>query len=260
MITVKLMGGMGNQMFQYAFGAACAARLNTQIELDPSMLGGERPFNLGQWSMYLSLANKPTNVFELGMGYNQKLVDSIKDGDVLQGYWQSEKYFAKLIPDALRQVFVPFAPLPDIPGMPPIGENSVAVHVRRGDYLKEPHKSFHGNLDSSYYGPAIDVIEQAVDYPQYFIFTDDPEWVREKWCTELSVNQEFVMPIISEAHTLHLMGLMQHAIIANSSFSWWGAWLGDEKTDRVVIAPEKWFANMGGDNYSDIVPERWLKI
>lgn len=262
-VTVKLMGGMGNQMFQAAMGMAQAARLGTSVQLDPSLLTNpERKFALGQWSMYLDLGVKPTTIHEQGMLYNQKLVDSIKDGDCLQGYWQSEKYFANLIPDAIHQVFTPFAPLSDrakrVQEHIEQNENMCFVHVRRGDYLKEPHKSFHGVLGMSYYSRAASEIFERTNgsVKRFVVFTDDPEWARTQFTNPFYT----VIEPNRESEDIYLMSLCKHAIIANSSFSWFGAWLGDNKKNRTVIAPQKWFTDEAKQDYSDIVPGRWIKI
>jgi hypothetical protein len=259
MITVKLMGGMGNQMFQYAMGLAVARRLDTRVQLDTSLLGVNRPLALHQWNIdALQLAPRhAATVHEQGMRYNQATVDSIKDGDVLQGYWQSEKYFYD--PDALRGEFTPLTwsirsrdLLKQI-----FQSNSVAVHVRRGDYLNEPHKSFHGILSDKYYADAMTRIwhERGLS-ARFFIFSDDIKWVKSNFSSEPFT---FVEPG-TESEDIYLMSICNHAIIANSSFSWWGAWLGDKQKNRTVIAPAKWFADGSGEDYSDIVPERWIKI
>src|SRR5271168_480591 len=138
MITTRLMGGMGNQMFQFAFGLETARRLGTELAMDASMLTQpNRSFGLGQWSVRLNMIKTAPTVLERGMPYNQPLVDSIKDGDVLQGYWQTEKYFPSIANTLRYDLFVPFKTF-DHPLLEDIrNTNSVAVHVRRGDYLKE---------------------------------------------------------------------------------------------------------------------------
>jgi hypothetical protein len=253
MITVKLMGGMGNQMWQFGFGLAQSRRLGVKLQLDTSQLGGKRPFSLLQWSLAAcTLTNHqvPT-VLEQGMGYNQTLVDNIRDGDVLQGYWQNEKYILP-VEDELRQIFTPFRQR----ATPIFLFNSVAVHVRRGDYLNEPQKSYHGVLGLDYYHRAINALYKQVQHHlNFFVFTDDEKWVR----SHLVGDNITVVKSGLEADDIHLMSLCKHAIIANSSFSWWGAWLGDKQGDHIVIAPEKWF-DEAPEDYSGIIPTRWRKL
>lgn len=262
MIITRLMGGMGNTMFQYAFGLACARRLGTAVALDPSMLTApNRGFALGQWSMQLNLAKpRVATVIENGMRYNRLLAYGVKDNDVLQGYWQSEKYFIDIADELRRGAFVPIKSFDHVLLDQIRQTNSVAVHVRRGDYLIEPHKSFHGNLNrENYYKPAMDRMRGFLQDPHFFIFTDDPEWVKENWYTDFSLGRWVVVEPGRESEDIYLMSKCKHAIIANSSFSWWGAWLGDYP-GRTVIAPQKWFSDEAGEDYSDIVPDRWIKI
>jgi len=261
MITTILQGGMGNQMFQYAMGLQQARILNVKLGLDATRLGGKRPFNLGQWS-YTDLiltTRKEPSVIENGMSFNANLYHSIKDGDVIQGYWQNEKYFAGGIENELRKIFTPFVPLSERAQKIKDqieGSESVAVHVRRGDYLLEPHKSFHGVLSNEYYSEAVSRVWDLVGlHAQFFIFSDDLAWAREYFSDKTT---KIIEPG-RESEDIYLMSLCKHAVIANSSFSWWGAWLGDKERNRIVIAPEKWF-DQGNEDYSDIVPKRWIKI
>lgn len=261
MITVKLMGGMGNQMFQYVMGLQQSLIHKTKLQLDVSPLGGTRPFQLGQWQIPFDVCPpQKTTIYETGMRYNQATVDCIKNGDVLQGYWQSEKYFSNFERMEVRKMFCP-AGLPTerakalYNGL--TGDEAVAVHVRRGDYLVEPHKSFHGVLDMRYYQRAISLIQVRTLNPQFFLFSDDPAWCKQQFKGLADV---VVVETGQEAEDIYLMAHCKHAIIANSSFSWWGAWLGEWQKDRTVIAPKKWFTDEAKQDYSDIVPERWLKI
>jgi hypothetical protein len=261
-ITTILQGGMANQMFQYAFGLAQARRLKTLLVLDATRLGGKRPFNLGQWSLpslILTTRQEPT-VIEHGMNYNPYLYDLVKDGEVLQGYWQNEKYLIT-VEEELREIFVPFAPLSErakqLQAQITGHAQSTFIHVRRGDYLKEPHKSFHGVLGYNYYGPAMQQLCRNIgnEEPKLFIFSDDIEWCKQR----LSAHWEYVEPG-REAEDIYLMSLCRNAIIANSSFSWWGAWLGDHQRNRTVVAPQKWFTDEANEDYSGVVPQRWVKI
>lgn len=259
MITVVLQGGAGNQLFQYGFGLAQARRLNTQVQFDATRLAANRPFSLGQWnidSFNLSSRLKPT-VQEQGMPYNQQLVDSIKDGDVIQGYWQSEAYLESVKEDLLsikpldRRRYLEDEILKE--------ENSVAIHVRCGDYLVEPHKSFHGNLGWEYYGAAIQHIKERISNPKFFLFTDDPRRVSELFYTDYTPNYMIVEPG-SEAADIYAMSMCDHVITANSSFSWFGAWLGDPRSNEIVIAPKNWFGPSSKEDASDVCPPRWVRL
>jgi glycosyl transferase family 11 len=251
MITMLLQGGHGNQLFQWAFGMAQAKRLGVKLQLNTSKLGGARPYSLNQWTaekIEVPYYVEPT-VREQGMPYNPTLANSIKNGDVIQGYFQSEKYFTGIEADlvALRPRVTNNALLENIFNT----FQPVAVHVRRGDYLREPHKSFHGNLGLDYYREAMRYVSNRVRRAKFFIFSDDPQWCRDRFdtCT--------IVEPTEEASDIHSISLCKHSIIANSSFSWWGAYLG--KKDRVVVAPKNWFQSMEEDA-RDVVPERWTKI
>lgn len=134
--------------------------------------------------------------------------------------------------------------------------NSVALHIRRGDYLKPQFVLGFGtccNMD--YYCRAIDYICNKVDNPHFFLFSDDPEWVREN----INVDNQTLVDFNQATDSwqdMYLMTQCIHNIIANSSFSWWGAWLG-EQMDKIVIAPKRWWATLEHD---DIVPETWVRI
>lgn len=263
MITVKLMGGMGNQMFQYATGKSLACYHHTDLLLDASLLHGRRSYTLNQWSGVrepVTYAGQKPNIFEAGFRYNidiQKAVDR-HVLPVLQGYWQTEIYFAHIAKE-LRQIFCPLKPF-DTASVRIVHhmeqENSIAVHVRRGDYLKEPHKSYHGVLSGEYYTNAIKGMWDRVGLDaEFYFFSDDMEWVKKEFQGE---KIHFVEPGL-EARDIYMMAQCKHAIIANSSFSWWGAWLGDNQANRVVVAPKKWF-DQSKEDYSDIVPDRWVKL
>jgi glycosyl transferase family 11 len=259
MITTVLMGGMGNQMFQYACGLAQARRLNTSVWFDVSLLGGKRKFVLNQWSLpkdIFTVTGVQPTIHENGMGHNRDINEKVKDGDCLYGYWQSKKYFEH-IQDDVRRIFIPVQPAPDGAFSVKLRmiSNTVAVHVRRDDYLIAPHKEFHGLLPMSYYESAMQHIRSRVTNPTFFIFSEDVEWTRQNFTSPDVV----IMPRGQEAEDIYNMSLCHHAITANSSFSWWGAFLGDARSeDRIVIAPSQWFQDQRTD-YSDIVPDRWLR-
>src|SRR5579859_4048685 len=217
MHTPALEGVTDNQIFKYDIGLLGSRILNVKLGLDATRLGGKRPFNLGQWS-YTDLiltTRKEPSVIENGMSFNANLYHSIKDGDVIQGYWQNEKYFAGGIENELRKIFTPFVPLSERTQKIKDqieGSESVAVHVRHGDYLLEPHKSFHGVLSNEYYSEAISRIWDLVGlHAQFFIFSDDPAWAREYF----SGKTIRIVEPGRESEDIYLMSLCKHAVIAD---------------------------------------------
>jgi len=183
-------------------------------------------------------------------------------GDVcLDGYWQSERYFkdvADIIRDALKVTLPMTGRNLDLSRR--IGDvDAVSLHVRRGDYLIDQQVlEWHGVCGLDYYRQAIDYIVDWVKRPEFFVFSDEPEWAK--------AHLEFDHPVTFIDHNppdkgyedLRLMTICRHHIVANSSFSWWGAWLASSN-DQIVLAPHKWFATDELDA-SDIYPANWIKI
>jgi hypothetical protein len=184
------------------------------------------------------------------------------DGTYLHGYFQSESYFADHDPQIRRELRVT---------TPPDAQNAewldriqndplaVSVHLRRGDYVavaKAGHT--HGTCDAAYYSRAIAYLCDRVITPRAYVFSDDPEWVRAH--LHLDVEMEVVSHNGPNAHfeDLRLMSACRHHIIANSTFSWWGAWL-DARRDKTVIAPQRWFATDRLVN-PDILPSDWVRL
>ena len=136
--------------------------------------------------------------------------------------------------------------------------NSIAIHVRRGDYVSvESVAQTHGVCSLNYYRRAIDFVTHKVENPQFFIFSDDPEWVSEHLSTGYPTSYVIHNGPEEAFQDLRLMSLCQHQIIANSSFSWWGAWL-NKNAEKIVIAPRRWFLDKR--NTSDMCPENWNRI
>lgn len=180
----------------------------------------------------------------------------------LYGYWQSEKYFSRYS-DQIRKDFA-FPALPDgepkalaarIKGCP----NAVSVHIRRGDYISNPSAlAFHGSPGAEYYRAALSRIRAEAGEATVFVFSDAPQWVRENFdsCGYAPEVVDLNLPQ-SPQHDMHLMALCRHHVIANSSFSWWGAWLG--AAGGLTIAPRRWFA-AANVNTADIYPPAWIRL
>jgi hypothetical protein len=243
MITVQLCGGLGNQMFQYAAAKALSVHLDDDIALDVALClkNPDRPFTLKQfpispdllklrWDTIKFLQMSGKTFREHSFEYDRRIWDC-KRGTYLQGYFQSEKYFNRIEP-LIRKDFTGKFPEPGN------GENSVAVHIRRGDYVGNPT---YPMLSREYYRKAMDIIESRVDNPVYHTFSDDHRW--STGC--------------SEFEDLMAMSRCKHHIIANSSFSWWGAWLANNPK-KIVIAPKTWFTD--GRSTKDLIPDEWVRV
>lgn len=292
MIIVKLMGGLGNQMFQYAAARSLSLRHGTELKLDLTFLAGDqagntpRTFELGHFN--ISAANASPQEIALLNGkestarktflsrfypkgcrygwYREKQFNVnpefflLPDNVHLEGYWQSERYFESMSETIRKDFTLKYSPAglnlelaEEIRSV-----NSVSMHVRRGDYVSdEKTRMMHDVCDLEYYCRAEEKITQSVDEPQFYVFSDDPEWVAAN--LKLHHPARFVRHNQGMAHEdLRLMSLCRHHVIANSSFSWWGAWLAGQ-SDRLVIAPQRWF-NDSSMQVCDLVPARWYKI
>ncbi|WMW24308.1 alpha-1,2-fucosyltransferase [Methanolobus sediminis] len=290
MIIVKLMGGLGNQMFQYAAGRRLALEHNTILKLDLSFLLDRtprenftyRPYELDVFNIQGEIAS-PSEINKFAPANNnifnyikQKLkiskiitephfhfdkgILSSPDNSYLDGYWQSEKYF-KEIRDIIHTDFT-FKVKPTNINQKLANEigfcESVSIHIRRGDYVSNPEtKKLHGYCSLEYYEKAIKKICCYVENPHFFIFSDDPDWAEDNLIYDCPI--KFVTHNDSEKgyEDLRLMSLCKHNIIANSSFSWWGAWL-NKNPEKIVLSPEKWF-NDSSINTDDLVPDNWIR-
>jgi len=293
MIRIILRGRTGNILFQYALGRMLAAKHGVPLVLDASWYNSEGWREVSCFLKLplqakvvrrLPLAARAMRRY-VGKHYweyrgvpvlrecadNQSFDPLILDAPsdcVIYGYFQSPRYFASIaselrdeVTDLLEQTYGPGAsqdsqPTATRPSSPTslIQElskpNSVAVHVRRGDYLKLP--AFRV-CDASYYLRAINDMRSVVETPRFHVFSDDPQWCRETFIDQDMEVIENSAANLNPLHDLHLMSLASHHVIANSSYSWWAAWLGD-KPDQRVIMPERWFAQ---DIIAPIEEKRW---
>lgn len=289
MKIVKIYGGLGNQMFQYAFALSLAAASGDEVLMDSSALRGDslhNGFELGKVfgvglpeaeardvdrlsdrpAGILSRARrkyltKSSHVIDRKFGYQPELLSRLGDA-YFEGYWQSEKYFAARARE-IRQAYSFSRPLAQrnidlLKGLPrPVA----SVHVRRGDYLK------YGNLNictSSYYHRAIESMIAGSGVASLLFLSEDPEYCRTAIGTG-GARAAFADWNRGEDswQDMALMSLCDHHIIANSSFSWWGAWL-DAKAGARVIAPAIWNGREIRDEdhyysftFRDVVPETW---
>jgi len=240
MITIKLMGGLGNQMFQYAFGFALAKRKKTKLMLDISFFNEinaatPRIFELDQLCVSQNnLCKKPFYVKIPKIGY--KVAQFL---NYFEGYFQSEKYFIDC-KDEIRKEFQFKEKLQVSEG------NTVAVHIRRGDYVK--FADIHLVCNPFYYENAISYIQGKVENPIFYVFSEDIEWCKQN--VSFPSDSVFMSynPNLPSSYDMQLMSLCKHNIISNSSYSWWAAWL-NMNSNKIIVAPDKWLAE--GRVYTD---------
>jgi len=178
----------------------------------------------------------------------------------VHGFWQTEKYFEEIREKLLSELTV--ASCPDASNAQLLDEitavNSVCVHVRRGNFLLKHYKDYHGVCSIDYYRQAVSKICTQVKAPRFYIFSDDHEWVKDKMNFLSPATQVTLNGPENDYDDLRLMSRCKHHVIANSSFSWWGAWLSTHET-KLVIAPSKIF-RLSKLNTDDFAPESWIKI
>lgn len=280
MIYSRLHGRLGNQMFQYAAGRALALRLGVEVALDfrsiaslgrhaitqafdlplatPDSLPPHKDDAPLRYAAWRAFGRNPRFVRERGLGYNPRF-ETLGDATYLHGYWQSERYFAP-VADRIRADFTfgAFASPACADMAARIGgtPGAISLHVRRGDYTTLPG---HALCSQSYYEKALArVLEGMSEDPVVFVFSDEPDWAR----TNLPLPFDKVVVDINADATdyedMRLMSLCRHNICANSSFSWWAAWLNANPGKRVVT-PSRWYAAPKTVN-RDIWPDGWLRV
>lgn len=290
MVTIRVKGGLGNQLFQYAAAYSLAKRLNQKLELDNSFFPQQtlRGFKLGQMnascadiadarpsivelykSKYLNKVLRKANIRVLPYGGGKKYLLETRSNIVpefftirqaniyMDGYYQSEKYFSAYKMDLIEQF------TPNYPGEKEYEDalteivscESVAVHVRRGDFLsaQNDHNPNHYLLGEQYYHNALRHVSKNLNNPVFFWFSDDIDWVKQNFGEK--DNFQFI-----SLHTKHadidemmLMKNCKHIIAANSTFSWWASWLNESK-ETMHICPAKRYGNL------HMIPDNWIKI
>lgn len=279
MVIIRLMGGLGNQLFQYALGF-CLKQDGIAVKMDETTAQSfehKRKVQLHEMGVSYDTADvaeieeyldnskdlfkrvkrkffgsKSKLKAEKSMWFDASFLES--DDKYFSGYFQTEKYFEKYadeLKDNLSIQSVKLSGESDGYKDMILNTNSVAVHIRRGDYLSQEFKDVYGGICTDiYYKSAIGYMNGQLENPVYYIFSNDPDWCKQ----EYQGDEYVIVDCNDEEHgymDLVLMGMCKHNIIANSSFSWWGAWLNDNK-DKIVIAPSKWINNQE-------TPDIWSK-
>ena len=288
MIITKLKGGLGNQMFQYATGLALSISKNEELKMDatgyddPRYVNANTPrkYRLFPFNISGSLATKeevkkykyPYGIVSKGLRFfSHKILRRYyidydlsffkKNHQYIEGYFQSEKNFFE-VKDKVRQEFTlkkEFESEIFLAEKNKIDKNkSVSVHIRRGDYVSDKSaNSYFGTCSLEYYQKAIEMIKSKIDAPIFYFFSDDIAWVKQEFGEK--ENFYFISnPKLEDYEELTLMSFCVNNIIANSSFSWWGAWL-NTNPNKIVIAPKKW-VNAEPDPQPNIVPESWIRM
>jgi len=299
MIIVKLKGGLGNQMFQYAFGRNLAIYKNTEMKLDA--ISGfqndayERKYSLSCFNIFENFASREEIAkfkkngirkyiykvsSKLAPYYKRPIVEEqekfkfrydknmllIPDNAYLDGYWQNESYFNN-IKDVIKREFTFKFPMDhhsQAIAEKIINSNSVSIHFRRlhgvstdkGTIIHES-VNFHGACPLDYYQATIKNLLKQVNEPLFFIFSDDYNWAQENFKIDYPTTFIDHNGISGDYEDLRLMSLCKHHIIANSSFSWWGAWLC-ENPEKKVFAPKYWDTTK--TYIKDITPASWGRI
>lgn len=268
---IKFTGGLGNQMFQYAFYRSMQEHgINVKANIMDFRIC-TREFELLEIFPEVQVEFDRDNKFDSyknALSYHELYCenrDGIYDCSVFNrmdtsfiGYWQTEKYFYE-IADKIRKEFtfnINDSYLIKIAKEISEMSDSVSLHVRRGDYLQDPGK-YGGICTTDYYMKAIEYIKSKVNSPCFFIFSDDLKWVRDNLFVENAVYMDKSMfKTYRNWYDMYLMTCCKHNVIANSSFSWWGAWLNSNEK-KIVVAPKKW---LNGEETFDIWPSGWIKI
>lgn len=271
MIISSLTGGLGNQMFQYAFGRYLSIKNNTELKLHftNALFNTQYTYGLDVFNIKAEIATdkdlKKINVFKnrainrllylfderFGLRYNKHIVTQkyphvfdpihlvVRDNSYIQGFWQDDRYF-KGVDYILRKEFTPKNKL-DIKNQEILEHiketQSISIHVRRGDYItNKTNAKVYCSLGLEYYTTSIKKIKKIISNPIFFVFSDDIPWCKES-LTHLVDDIHYIDNNRREAYKdLLLMSACKHNIIANSTFSWWGGWL-NRNSNKIVISP-----------------------
>ena len=287
MIAFQAQGGLGNQLFQYAAARRLALLHGTELVVDPYWFDHcrpdetPRPIELEKFAVDMRIATAaeqerwrpyrsrfgrfvqpflPLKLFrESGFGVNHSVLKAPQNS-YLFGFWQSSVYFQD-IRSTLLNDFVPLNDPSDSDRevLSLISRsNAVSVHVRRGDYVTlQSASAYHGICSLDYYRAALQYVVDRVADPVFFVFSDDPDWTSENLRFDHTTHYIRHNSADTAFQDLRLMSKCNHHIIANSSFSWWGAWLSDDN-QGLVIAPDQWFA--GGRPTPDLLPADWVRL
>jgi hypothetical protein len=283
-IVVQLKGGLGNQLFQYAAARRLSLTLGVPLELDVGFYKRhkQRSYELDQFCIEAGIATAweaarwrgprfltritqsigllPRLVMEKSFEFDPAVLQ-LSDGQYLEGYWQSYRYFADVAPQIRREFSVRTPPSDaDQTVLDRMARcDSVCLHVRRGDYASNPvTQQHHGLCSPDYYRRAVEGLAAQLGAPELFVFSDDMPWVKQHLLFDLPTTHVEHHGADSAPLELRLMAGCRHFVIANSSLSWWAAWLSAHESP-IVYAPRQWFADPA-INTSELTPPAWHRI
>jgi hypothetical protein len=290
-VITRLNGGLGNQLFQYATGLALARKLGARLKIDITEFEtyhlrrfelGRLPIqasvattadvagviinpsrlqrNLNRIAIRLHLDNGKAAFKEIHYHYDP-LFEQIRHPVYLNGYWQSEKYFQSVASQLRNEL--QFNDIPDQANLDALqliqSSISVSLHIRRGDYVSNASATaVHGLCSLDYYNAAIRYFAERINSPTFFVFSDDLQWAKDHLKMPHPVHFVDANGPDRGIEDMWLMKSCQHHITANSSFSWWAAWL-NQQPGKIVVAPRTWFRDPSF-NCEDLIPALWHKL
>lgn len=290
MVVVRISGGLGNQLFQYAFGQYVAEKIKTnvlydiQTELNMANFTS-RDFALSNFNLKLDRASKKdirsmrffsscnlqrferkvvqmypfiNTKYYIEKNFQSVFLQDVKDNCYYDGYWQLYKYLDTIESLLKTQIVLNDGFLKEYADLTKQISNSqsVSIHIRRGDYISiKANANMFITCGLDYYYSAINYVHSLFNDIKFYIFSDDIEWAKKHFVGNQFCFMEANEPFVD----LYLMSLCRHNIIANSTFSWWGAWL-NRNLHKVVISPNEWFVGKLNTCKNELIPQKWIQI
>lgn len=292
MIIIKITGGLGNQLFQYSFGKYLSLKFNTELKFDVKTVFNSKNFTnrligITDFNVEITLAsdNEVKSCKNFNRGYlarierklNQKfplinrnyiveyptmkIINELKQNTnyYFDGYWQSYKYLSSIKIILQNEITLKHT-YPNkifIDWLKKIeNSQSISIHIRRGDYISiKKNFEHYGICSKKYYENAIHYISSNCTNPIFYIFSDDLKWSKENF-----IGRQFIFITGNQpSEDMYLMSKCKHNIIANSTFSWWAAWL-NQNIEKIVIAPKTWFKESINESTINLIPKAWIRI
>jgi hypothetical protein len=277
-------------MFQYAAARTVTARSDCNLKLDLSWFGTDpdrqfalSPFNIKAQIIPPEYSKLPNSgaIFRYGRRFLRLIrpnqggipvfvensfqfdpaIEQVHAPVLMEGYFQSEKYFNSIREHIAHDFTLRDAPSPSVYKiLSEINQcDAICLHIRRGDYINNnAANAYHGTCSLDYYKSGLEVVVQGLERPHCFVFSDDMVWVRDNFRTDIPTTLVEVNSVTSAHEDLRLMAACKRFVIANSSLSWWGAWLGSRE-GKIVVAPRQWFKG-GTNTIVDLIPPNWISL